>query len=80
VVLVHQAGQGFAAQIHKCAWPGQQQLPAPYFADAYSGLALSVVKADGMKPGEVIQALEANIMTIAGISLAGIPQTNYEFH
>ena len=80
VVLVHQAGQGFAAQIHKCAWLGQQQLLATYFAGAYSGLALSSVKVDRMKPGEVIQALEANIVAIAGISLAGIPQTNYEFH
>jgi hypothetical protein len=69
---VHQAGQRFAAQIHKCAWPGQQQLLAPYFADAYSGLALSSVKGDRMKPGEVIQALEANIVAIAGITLTGV--------
>jgi hypothetical protein len=80
VVLVHQAGQGFAAQIHKCARPGQQQLLAPYFADAYSGLALSSVKGDRMKPGEVIQALEANIVAIAGISFAGIPQPDNELH
>jgi hypothetical protein len=80
VVLMHQAGQGFAAQIHKCAWLGQQQLFATYFAGAYSGLALSSVKVDRMKPGEVIQALEANIVAVMGISLAGIPQTNYEFH
>jgi hypothetical protein len=33
-----------------------------------------------MKPGEVIQALKANIVAIMGISLARIPQTNYEFH
>jgi hypothetical protein len=33
-----------------------------------------------MKPGEVIQALEANIVAITVISLAGIAQTNYEFH
>jgi hypothetical protein len=33
-----------------------------------------------MKPGEVIQAQEANIVAIVGISLAGIAQTNYEFH
>ena len=79
-MLAHQASQGFAAQIHKCARPGQEQLFATYFAGAYSGLALSSVKVDRMKPGEVIQALEANIVAIAGISLAGIPQTNYEFH
>jgi len=79
-VLVHQAGQRFAAQIHKCAWPGQQQLLAPYFADAYSGLALPVVKADRMKLGEVIQALEADIVAVTGISFAGIPQTNDESH
>ena len=79
-MLAHQASQGFAAQIHKCARPGQEQLLISYLADAYSGLALSVVKADRMKPGEVIQALEANIMTIASIGLAGIAQTNYEVH
>lgn len=33
-----------------------------------------------MKPGEVVQALEADIVTVTGISLAGITQTNYEFH
>jgi hypothetical protein len=33
-----------------------------------------------MKPGKVIQAPEANIMAIMGISLTGISQTNYEFH
>jgi hypothetical protein len=33
-----------------------------------------------MEPGKAIQALEANIMAIAGISLAGIAQTNYESH
>jgi hypothetical protein len=33
-----------------------------------------------MKPGEVIQTPEASIMAIMGIILAGIPQTNYEFH
>jgi hypothetical protein len=80
VVLVHQAGQRFAAQIHKCAWPGQQQLLAPYFADAYSGLALPSVKVNRMKPGEVIQALEANIVAVTGITFAGIPQTNYDLH
>jgi hypothetical protein len=41
---------------------------------------LPSVKADRTKPGEMIQALEADIMTIMGISLAGIAQTNYEFH
>jgi hypothetical protein len=43
-------------------------------------VALSSVKADRMKLGEVIQAPEASIMAIMGISLTGIPQTNYEFH
>jgi hypothetical protein len=33
-----------------------------------------------MKPGKVIQALEAHIMAITGISLAGIAQTSYELH
>jgi hypothetical protein len=71
-MLAHQASQGFAAQIHKCARPGQEQLLTSYLADAYSGLALSVVKADRMKPGEVIQALEASIVAIMGISLTRI--------
>jgi hypothetical protein len=79
-MLTHQASYGFAAEIHKCPWLGQQQLSASYFADTYSSPALPVVKANRMKPGEVIQALEANIVAIMGISLAGIPQTNYEFH
>ena len=80
VMLVYQASYGFATEIHKCPWPGQQQLPAPYFSNAYSSPALPVVKADKMKPGKVIQTPEANIMAIVGISLAGITQTNYEFH
>jgi hypothetical protein len=33
-----------------------------------------------MKPGEVVQALKADIVAIVGIGLAGIPQTNYEYH
>ena len=80
VMPMHQASYGLATEIHKCPGLGQQQLLAPYFAQAYSGLALPVVKANRMMPGEVIQALEANIMTIASIGLAGIAQTNYELH
>ena len=79
-MLMDQASYSLATEIHERAGFGQQQLLAPYFADAYSGLALSSVKADGVKPGEVIQALEANIVAVMGISLAGISQTNYEFH
>ena len=79
-MLTHQASHGVAAEIHKCPGLGQQQLLAPYFASAYSSPALPVVKADRMQPGEVIQAQEANIMAITGINLAGIAQTNYEFH
>ncbi len=79
-MLMHQASHGFATEIHECPGLGQQQLLAPYFANACSSPALPVVKADRMKPGEVIQALEASIMAVMGISLAGIPQTNYEFH
>jgi hypothetical protein len=79
-MLTHQASHRVAAEIHKCPRLGQQQLPAHYFADAYSSPALPVVKADRMKPGEVIQAPEANIVAIVGINPAGIPQTNDEFH
>jgi len=77
---MHQAIHRFATEIHKCAWLGQQQLLAPHFANAHSSLALSVVKMDRMKPGEMIQALEANIMAIMGISLTGIPQPDNELH
>jgi len=77
---MHQASHGFAAEIHKRPRFGQQQLLALHFAKAHSSPALSVVKADGVKPGEVIQASEADIMAIVGISLTGVPQTNYEFH
>jgi hypothetical protein len=77
---MHQASHGFAAEIHKRPGLSQQQFLAPYFANAYSSLALPSVKADRVKPGEVIKTLEANIMAIMGISLARIPQTNYEFH
>jgi hypothetical protein len=79
-MLVHQASYRFTAEIHKRPRLGQQQLLAPYFSEAYSSPALPVVKADRMKPGEVIQAPEASIVAIMGISLAGITQTNYEFH
>jgi hypothetical protein len=74
---MHQASHGVAAEIHKCPGLSQQQLSASYFVNAYSSLALSSVKANRVKPGEVIQAPEANIVAIVGISLAGIPQTNY---
>lgn len=73
LVLMHQARYGFAAEVHKCPWPGQQQLLAADLADANSGMALSVPEADRMKLGEVIQALEANVMAIARIRLAGVP-------
>jgi hypothetical protein len=79
-MLTHQASHGVATEIHKHHGLGQQQSLASYFADAYSRPALPVVKADRMKSGEVVQAPEANIVAIMGISLAGIPQTNYEFH
>jgi hypothetical protein len=71
-MLTHQTRHRFAAEIHKCPRLGQQQLPAPYFADAYSSPALPSVKANRVKPGEVIQTPEADIMAIMGISLAGI--------
>ena len=71
-MLTHQASHGFATEVHECPWLGQQQLLAFYFSNAYSGPALSVVKADRMKPGKVIQAPEAGVMAIMGISLTGI--------
>ena len=80
VMLTHQASHGVAAEIHKCPGLCQQQLFTSYFANAYPSPALPVVKANRMKPGEVIQAPEASIVAIMGISLTGIPQTNYEFH
>jgi hypothetical protein len=79
-MLICQASYGFATEIHKCPGLSQQQLLASYFASAYSSLALPVVKANRMKPGEVIQTPEADIVAIVGISLAGISQTNYEVH
>jgi hypothetical protein len=80
VMLMHEASHGFAAEIHKRPRLGQQQLFAPYLSKAYFSLALPVVKADRMKPGQVIQAVEANIVAIMGVGLTGISQTNYEFH
>ena len=73
VMLVHQASYRVATEIHKCPRPGQQQLLASYLANAYFSPALPVVKADRMKPDKVIQATEANIVAIIGISLAGVP-------
>jgi hypothetical protein len=43
-------------------------------------VALSVPEVDRMKPGEVIQTQEANVMAVVGISFAGIAQPNYELH
>jgi len=80
LMLMHQASHGVTTEIHKCPGLGQQYFLATYFANAYSSPALPVVKANRMKPGEVIQAPEASIMAIMGIGLTGIPQTNYEFH
>jgi len=77
---LRQASHGVATEIHKRPWLGQQHFLAFYFANAYSSPALPVVKANRMKPGEVVQAPEASIMVIMGINLAGVPQTNYEFH
>ncbi len=77
---MHQASYGFATEIHECAGLGQHQLLTSYLADAYFSLALLVVEADRMKSGEVIQALEADVVAVLSISLAGIAQTNYEFH
>ena len=79
-MLMHQASHGVAAEIHECPWPGQQQFLALYFANAYSGPALPAIEVDRVKSGEVIQALEADIVAIMGISLTGIPEANYEFH
>jgi hypothetical protein len=31
-----------------------------------------VKEVDRMKPGEVVQALEANVVAIAGVTLAGV--------
>jgi hypothetical protein len=77
---MHQASHGVATEIHKCPGLGQQQLLILYFANTYSSPALPSVKANRMKPGEVIQAQEAHIMAIMGISLAGIPQPDNELH
>ena len=80
VMLTHQASHGVAAEIYERPGLGQQQFLAFYFSEAYSSPALPVVKANRVKPGEVIQTPEASIVAIMGISLAGIPQTNDEFH
>jgi len=72
IMLVHQTSYGFATEIYKCPWLGQQQLLAPYFANAYSSPALPVVKANRVKPGKVIQAPEASIVAIMSISPAWI--------
>jgi len=77
---MHETSYRFAAEIHKCPGLGQQQLLTPYFSKDYFSPALPVVKANGMKPGEVIQAPEASIVAIVSISLTGISQTNYELH
>jgi len=69
---MHQASHGVATEIHKCPGLGQQQFLALCFSEAYSSPALFVVKANRMKPGKVIQAPEASIMAIMGISLTGI--------
>ena len=79
-MLTHQASYGVATEIHKCPGLGQQQLLTPYFCKDYSSPALPMVKANRMKPGEMIQAPEASIMAIMSIGLTGVPQTNYEFH
>ena len=71
-MLMYQANYRFATEIHKHPGLGQQQFPASYFASAYSSPALPVVEANRMKPGEVIQAPEASIVAIMGISLTGI--------
>jgi len=80
VMLMHQASHGVATEIHKCPGLGKQQFIIPYFSEAYFRPALAVVKANRMKPGEVIQTPEANIVAIMGISLARVAQTKYEFH
>ena len=79
-MLMYQASHGVATEIHKRPGLGQQQLLAFYFSEAYSSPALPVVKVNRMKPGEVIQAPEADVMAIMGINPAWVPQTNYEFH
>jgi len=79
-MLTHEASYRFATEIHKRPGLGQQQFLASYFANAYSSLALPSVEANRMKPGEVIQAPEANIVAIMSISLTRVAQTNYEFH
>ena len=79
-MLTHQASRGVAAEIHECPGLGQQQFLTLYFSKAYFGPALPVVKANRVKPGKVIQAPEASIVAIMSISLAGIAQTNDEFH
>ena len=79
-MLMHQASHGLATEIHECTGLGQQQFLMPYFSEAYFGPALPAVKANGMKPSEMIQAPETHIMAIMGISLAGVAQTNEEFH
>jgi len=69
---MHQASHGVATEIHEHPWLGQQQFLTPYFAEAYFSPALPVVEANRMKPGEVIQAPEANIMAIMSINSAWI--------
>ena len=72
-MLIDQAGYRLAAQVHERTWPGQQQLLTARLADANLGMAMSVPEADRMKLGEVIQAMEANVVAIAGIALTGVP-------
>jgi hypothetical protein len=79
-VFMYQAGHRLAAQVDKRARPGEHDLLAFYFSKTYSGPALSAVKPDRMESGEMIEALEANIVAITGVRLARIPEADYEFH
>jgi len=71
-VFTHQASKRLAAFIDKGLGLSQQYFDAGYFAAADLRLTLVLFYWDGMEPGQMVYAAEADVVAVVGINLARV--------
>jgi len=74
--LIYQPTYRLAAEVHMSLGPGDYYLAAGDLTGAGAGLALFFIQAYALRPGEVPQAHEADVMAVMGVSPPRVTQTN----
>jgi hypothetical protein len=82
---VHQLRYRLTAEVHEGGWFGQHYRRAVDVAYAESGAHAAIAPPaffdlDPVAAREIIEALEAHVMPVTGITFTRIPEPDYKFH